>query len=63
MSFMSRDSKSEVMNIIYKFGNYSRVVTYETLGFRLVTIIKHKIKLSTLRVGYHRSCGYIKIKQ
>ena len=45
------------MNIIYKLGMYSRMVTQATLGFRVVTIIKHKIKLSTLRVGYQRSCG------
>ena len=48
---------SEVMNIIYKIGMSSRMVTWESLGFRVVTIINHKIKLSTLRVGYQRSCG------
>ena len=53
-SFMPRYSKSEVMNIIYKPGMSSRMVTYENLGFGVVTIIKHKIKLSTLRVGYQR---------
>ena len=51
------------MNKIYKFGKSSRMVTEETLGFRVVTIIKHKIKLSALRVGYQRSCGHITIKQ
>ena len=60
---MPRYSKSEVMNIIYKPDMYSRMVTYETLGFRVVTIIKHKIKLRTLRVVYQRSCGHIKLKQ
>ena len=60
---MPRYFKSEVMNIIYKLGKYSIMVTYETLRFRAVTIIKHKIKLSTLRVGYQRSCGHIMIKQ
>ena len=56
-------SKSEVMNIIYKIGKSSGMVTYPTLGFRVVTIINHKINLSTLRLGYHRSCGHITIKQ
>ena len=51
------------MNIIYKLGKFYRMVTEETLGFRVVTIIKHKIKLSILRVGYHRSCDHITIKQ
>ena len=60
---MPRYSKSEFMNIIYKIGKSSRMVTYETLGFRVVTIIKHKIKLSTLGVGYQSSCGHITIKQ
>ena len=50
------------MNIIYKLGKSSRMVTSKTLGFRVVTIIKHIIK-RTLRVGYQTSCGHITIKQ
>ena len=60
---MPRYSNSEVMNIIYKLGMASRMVSHETLGLRVVIIIKHKIKLSTLRVGYQRLCGHIIIKQ
>ena len=51
------------MNIIYKPNMSSRMVTKDTLGFRVVTIIKHKINLSTLRVEYQRSCGHITIKK
>ena len=57
---MPRYSKSEVMNIIYNLGKSSRMVTKDTLGFRVVTIIKNKINLSTLRVGYQRSFGHTK---
>ena len=60
---MPRYSKSEVMNIIYKLGKSSIMVTEASLGFTVVTIMKHKIKLSTVRVGYQRSCGYTTIKQ
>ena len=60
---MPRYSKSESMIIIYKLGKSSSIVTYAILSFRVVTITKHKIKLSTLRVGYQISSGHITIKQ
>ena len=62
-----RSKSVDVLGSHFTIGYHGLEITiyisqHKSSNLRRGTIIKHKIKLSTLRVGYNRSCGHITIK-